>query len=81
MDNTFFLIFSFMFLMIFIGGIIGIISYGFAFFNPIRNHEQWNKMNWFGIIFCTIAVNVILFPYAIGYWIYKLFTVDRKEEK
>lgn len=80
MDNTLFIIVGFMFLMIF-GGLIGINSFGFSFFNPIRNYEQWNKMNWFGIIFCTIAVNVILFPYAICYWIYKLFTTGRKEEK
>lgn len=74
MDIYFYITIGFMFDLI-IGGLIGIQFLGFSFFNPIRNYEQWDKMNWFGVIFCTIAINIILFPYAIAYWIYKLFTV------
>lgn len=51
---------------------------GFAFFNPIRNYKTWTSMNWFGVIFVTLMLNVIMPLYAIGYWFYKLCTVGRK---
>lgn len=50
----------------------------FLFFNPIRNYNKWRSMNWFGVGVCTLFLNIILLPYAIIYWIYKLFTVGRK---
>lgn len=46
-------------------------------FNPIRNYNTWTQFNWFGIVILTTLLNIILFPYAISYWIYKLFTVGR----
>lgn len=45
--------------------------------NPIRNYKTWTQYNWFGIAILTILLNIILLPYAISYWIYKLFTVGR----
>ena len=47
-------------------------------FNPIRNYNVWKNFNWFGTIVCTIVLNIFFFPYAIIYWIYKLFTIGRK---
>lgn len=47
-------------------------------FNPIRNYNVWKNFNWFGTIVCTIVLNIFFFPYAITYWIYKLFTIGRK---
>ena len=48
-----------------------------SLFNPIRNYNTWAQYNWFGIAIITTLLNIILFPYAISYWIYKLFTVGR----
>lgn len=47
-------------------------------FNPIRNYNQWRKINLFGVIVATILLNVIFPLYAIVYWGYKLVTVGRK---
>ena len=63
---------------IFITFIAFIINFDLLWFNPIQNYEDWTKLNWFGIIVITILLNIIFFPWAIGYWIYKLFTVGRK---
>lgn len=52
----------------------------FYFFNPIRNYNTWTQFNWFGIAVITILLNVIFAPYAVVYWIYKLFTIGRKEK-
>jgi hypothetical protein len=49
-------------------------------FNPIKNYEEWTQFNWLGIIVITLILNVLFLPYAAIYWIYKLFTVGRKEE-
>lgn len=49
-----------------------------SLFNPIRNYNKWTQFNWFGIIVLTILINIILLPYAIIYWVYKLLTVGRK---
>ena len=46
--------------------------------NPIRNYNEWCRINWFGISVITIILNIICLPWAICYWIYKLFTVGRK---
>lgn len=51
-----------------------------SIFNPIRNYNVWTQFNWFGIAILTILLNIIFLPYAIVYWIYKLFTVGRKEK-
>lgn len=52
--------------------------YHLPIFNPVRNYKEWTQYNWFGIIVVTAFLNIILFPYAIVYWIHKLFTVDRR---
>ena len=49
-----------------------------SIFNPIRNYKEWYKINWFGISVITLILNIIFLPYAICYWIYKLFTIGRK---
>lgn len=49
-----------------------------SFFNPVRNYKKWVQFNWFGIFFITLFLNIILLPYAVCYWIYKLFTIGRK---
>lgn len=51
----------------------------FSFFNPIRNYQKWNCMNWFGVIFFTLLLNIVLPVYAFGYWFYKLCTVGRNK--
>ena len=62
----------------FITFIVFAINLDLLWFNPIQNYKNWTQLNWFGIIVITIFLNIIFFPYAIGYWIYKLFTVGRK---
>lgn len=44
-----------------------------SFLNPIRNYHEWETLNWFGISVITFLINILLLPYAIIYWIYKLF--------
>ena len=69
--------------------ILNSIEFDLSIFNPIRNYNKWTKLNWFGISFITILLNIIFIPYAICYWTYKiiaviceliywLFTVGRK---
>ena len=69
--------------------ILNSIKFDLSIFNPIRNYNKWTNLNWFGISFITILLNIIFIPYAICYWIYKiieiiclliywLFTVGRK---
>ena len=50
-----------------------------SFFNPIRNYKQWSSMNWFGVIFFTLLLNIIIPVYAFGYWFYKLCTIGRNK--
>ena len=64
---------------------VGFIPYyvswdNFHIFNPIRNYNTWTHVNWFGIVIITLLLNVVFAPYAIVYWIYKLFTVGRKDK-
>ena len=49
-----------------------------SIFNPIINYNRWTQFNWFGIAVLTLLLNIVLAPYAIIYWIYKLFIVGRK---
>lgn len=51
-----------------------------SIFNPIRNYNTWTQFNWLGITIMTLLLNIVFIPYAIVYWIYKLFTVGRKEK-
>ena len=53
-------------------------GFDLSVFNPIRNYNQWRKINWFGVIVATILLNVIFPLYAIVYWGYKLVTIGRK---
>ena len=59
-------------------GILMEIDADFSMFNPIRNYRTWTSVNWFGVIVMTLLLNIIFLPYAIGYWIYKSFTIGRK---
>ena len=51
-----------------------------SIFNPIRNYNEWTQFNWIGITIITLLLNVTFILYAVVYWIYKLFTVGRKEK-
>jgi hypothetical protein len=52
-------------------------SCGFEFVNPIFLYNRF-KVNWFGAFFLAIIFNLLTFPFAIVYWIYKICTVGRK---
>lgn len=47
-------------------------------FNPIRNYNNWTKINWFGVWVATVFLHLIFPPYAIIYWVYRLVTIGRK---
>lgn len=49
-----------------------------SIFNPKRNYDKWETLNWFGIIVITLFLNIIFIPYAVIYWVYILFTIGRK---
>lgn len=51
-----------------------------SIFNPIITYNKWIVFNWFGIATITILLNIILLPYAIVYWVCKLFTIGRNGE-
>lgn len=57
-----------------------LIWYNFSFVNPTVIYKNI-KMNWVGVILTTIILNVLLPAVSIPYWIYKLFTVGRKDEE
>jgi uncharacterized membrane protein len=57
---------------------LSLIVEDFSIFNPIRNYRQWSSLNWFGVGVITLLLNIIFIPYAVGYWIYKLFTIGRR---
>ena len=46
-----------------------------------NNYECWENLNWFGVLFFTILLNIIFAPVAIIYWVSKffiyIFTVGR----
>ena len=48
------------------------------FFNPLRNYEEWDSMNWFGVILFTTLLNILFPAYSLAYWFWKLCTVGRK---
>lgn len=54
------------------------VNFDLSVFNPIRNYDKWDDLNWFGVGVMTLLFNIFFIPYAICYWIYKLFTVGRK---
>lgn len=60
--------------------VVDLVEYeDFDFFNPIRNYEEWRSLNWFGVIFFTLLLNILMPTLAFGYWFYKLCTVGRRK--
>lgn len=53
---------------------------GFEFVNPVYLYGG-GHLNWFGAIFIALIWNALFAPFAIFYWIYKLCTVGRKNDK
>lgn len=57
-------------------------DFDFSTLNPIKNYKKWKSLNWFGVIICTLMINIFCLPYAIIYWLYKftyfIFTIGRK---
>lgn len=47
-------------------------------FNPVKNYERWTNLNWFGVAFFTLVLNIICPVLAACYWFWKLCTVGRK---
>ena len=47
-------------------------EFDLSIFNPIRNYNEWDNFNWFGIGIITLLLNIIFIPFAICYWIYKI---------
>ena len=76
-----FYMYSIMIYIMFTATYIGV-NWNMSFLNPIHNYKKWLSFNWFGVIICTLLINIIFLPYAILYWLYKLiyflFTVGRK---
>ena len=74
-------IFALSFAWAFIGALVlgTLANFDLSIFNPVRNYNEWRKLNWYGVSVITLILNVVLFPYAFVYWmIYKLFTIGRK---
>lgn len=74
-------LFALSFAWAFIGALaLGVFAnFDLSIFNPVRNYNEWHKLNWYGVSVTTLILNVVLFPYAFVYWmIYKLFTIGRK---
>lgn len=79
-------------LMIAIGTIYFVLSFsylvctgsyaGHHYFDPIVNYEEWDKLNWLGVIIFTLLLNFAFAPFALLYWAIKIlvftFTVGRK---
>ena len=61
---------------------LGINKHKCNIFNPLYNYKNWKSLNWFGVIVCTLFINIIFLPYAVFIWLYKLihrlFTMGRK---
>ena len=52
--------------------------FAFSLLNPIANYKAWGNMNWFGVIFFTLLLNILCPVYSLLYWFGKLCTVGRK---
>lgn len=63
--------------------LFSLINMDYSYFNPIRNRERWDNLNWLGIWCGTILIIMLFYPVAICYGIYNLFhwlfTVGRKK--
>lgn len=58
------------------------VSYnGHPYLSFENNFDCWERLNWFGVIFFTILLNIVFAPIAIIYWLSKffiyIFTVGR----
>lgn len=55
---------------------------GHHYFNPVENYYSWEKLNIVGVLFFTLLLNLLFTPFALLYWVIKLFcfifTVGRK---
>ena len=55
---------------------------GTVYFNPVKNYENWDSLNWFGVSVFTLLINIAFLPMAILYWVFKffafIFTVRRR---
>lgn len=63
--------------------LVGTGSYaGHHYFNPLDNYEEWDKLNMFGVLVFTLLLNILLAPWALIYWVFKIlvamFTVGRR---
>ena len=51
-------------------------------FNPIQNYKDWDMMNWFGVLICTILYWMLFLPVSIVVGVFsgirKLFTIGRR---
>jgi hypothetical protein len=68
-----------------VAGVIfmGFMNSNFAYFSYKANYKRWISLNWFGVGFITSVIYILVFPFSIGYNIYRLihwiFTVGRKD--
>ena len=51
-------------------------SDGLEFVNPCWLYRKY-KINWFGAGLIAIIFNILTFPFALIYWLYKLCIVGR----
>lgn len=55
---------------------------GHHYFNPLVNYKEWYRFNIFGVLIFTLFINILLAPWAIIYWVFKIlvfmFTVGRR---
>ena len=65
------------FIALFALAIASVDGANFSFVNPIVIYNKI-KVNWFGTIVLAVIFNILLPAISIPYWIYKIFTVDRK---
>ena len=56
----------------------GVADFDLSIFNPFKNYKRWSLLSKPKINFITIALNVICTPFALLYWIYKLFRIINK---
>lgn len=61
---------------------IEVMNSNFTYFSYKANYKRWTSLNWFGVGFITSVIYILVFPFSIGYNIYRLirwiFTVGRK---
>lgn len=62
---------------------MGVMNSNFTYFSYKANYKRWTSLNWFGAGFITSVINILAFPFSIGYNICRfirwIFTVGRKD--